>query len=106
MSNEAAAALAIIITGLLAAFWNWNVYVRRLPLSRFGLENVRRVLISESPARRHEILQRGWMTSHEWTEINRRHAQAITAELKRRSVNFEEELQRLDAEEASRKEER
>lgn len=84
MSDGAAAALALVVTGLLFAVWFWNERVRRVPLEEFGLDNVNRVLRFESDSRRKEILVRGWMTSYEWTELNKRQMQAIEAELKRR----------------------
>lgn len=93
MSTEGAAILGIIVTGLIGAVWYWNERVRRVPLEEFGLEDVNRVLRWEPDSKRREILARGWMTSHEWTELNRRQIDAINLELKRRSVADERESQ-------------
>ncbi|WP_374258782.1 hypothetical protein [Aquabacterium sp.] len=94
MSNEAAGAIALIITGLIAALWYWNECIRRVPLEDFGLDNVKRVLRWESDARRQEILVRGWMTSHDWTSMNRNQMAAIDAELKRRGGDQAHESKR------------
>lgn len=87
MSNEAAGALALIITGLIATAWYWNERVRRVPLEDFGMAAVKRVLRWETDEQRRVILERGWMTSHEWTSMNQRQAAMIDAELKRRGVD-------------------
>lgn len=86
MSTEAAAVLAIIVTALTGAVWYWNERVRRVPLEEFGLENVNRVLRWEPENRRRDILRRGWMTSHEWINLNRRQIEAINLELSRRGI--------------------
>ena len=93
MSTETAAILSIIVTGLIGGVWYWNERLRPVPLEEFGLEAVTRVLRWEPDSRRREILARGWMTSHEWTEMNRRHIAAINLELKRRGVADERESQ-------------
>jgi hypothetical protein len=86
MNNETASVLAIIVTGVLAGIWYWNERVRRVPLEEFGLEAVNRVLRWETDGRRAAILSRGWMTSHEWTEMNKRQLKAIEAEMERQGV--------------------
>lgn len=85
MSNADAGAIALIITGMIAAVWFWNERVRRVQLEVFGLEAVKQVLRWEPENRRREILARGWMTSHEWTSMNRRQAAMFDVELQRRA---------------------
>jgi acyl carrier protein phosphodiesterase len=86
MDRETAAALAIFAIFVFLAIWNWNERARRIPLEEFGLDAVKRVLRWESDRKRREILVRGWMTRHEWTQLNKRQLQAIQDELKRRGV--------------------
>jgi len=86
MNTESAAILSGIVTCLMGVVWYWNERVRRVPLDEFGLEAVNRVLRFEPDSKRREILARGWMTSHEWTELNRRQIDAINLELKRRGM--------------------
>ena len=86
MNNETASVLAIIVTGVLTGIWYWNERVRRVPLEEFGLEAVNRVLRWEADGRRAAILSRGWMTSYEWTEMNKRQLKTIEAEMDRRGV--------------------
>jgi hypothetical protein len=84
MSNEAAAALAILVTCVLAAVKYWNEYLRRIPIEEFGLDAVHRALRWESDYRRNEILSRGWMTSREWTLMIQRQLDDIDSQLDRR----------------------
>lgn len=93
MSTEAAAILAIIVTGLIGGVWYWNERVRRASLEELGLKPVDRVLHWELDSRRRVILVRGWITSHEWTELNRRQIDAINSELTRRGDADERESQ-------------
>jgi hypothetical protein len=90
MGDYEAAALAFLVTLILAAIWYWDEYFRRYPLDSFGLKAVQRVLHFESPVVREEILSRGWMTRHEWVTMNRRQDQAIKDELRRRGIDPDE----------------
>ena len=80
MNSEAVVIITFILTGLMMGGWYWNERVRRLPLEKFGLESVKRVLRWEPDCTRREILTRGWMTSHEWTQMNLRQINAINLE--------------------------
>ena len=54
------------------------------PLTRFGVQDVQRVLRFEPEDRRAAILQRGTLTRWQWQLMLWRQSQAIDAELKRR----------------------
>jgi len=84
MTIEMAAGLAILVTAVIAGIWYWNERVRRVPLAEFGMDDVARVLKWEPEAVRRSILDRGWMTSQEWMNMNERQAHAIDEELRRR----------------------
>lgn len=75
-------AAGIVVASM--AWWVWEDRVRRLPLSHFGLESLRRIGRFESASWRERVWQRGWLTSAEWRAINRRQLRAIEAELARR----------------------
>ena len=92
MDIEAVLALAIAITCFVAANW-YHERVRRVPLEVFGLDAVNRVLSWEPDSKRRLILARGWMTSHEWAEMNQRQLLAIESQLKRRGSDVEAEQQ-------------
>lgn len=85
------AALWAILGIAIAGIWYWNERFRRVPLAEFGMEAVERVLKWEPEARRKMILERGWLTSHEWMTMNRRQLAAIAAEMKRRGIQKDEQ---------------
>jgi hypothetical protein len=64
----------------------WNGWFRKIPLADFGIERVQRVLRFADPDYRETIWKRGWMTSHEWTVLNKVQIAQINAELKRRGL--------------------
>ncbi|WP_457805854.1 hypothetical protein [Stenotrophomonas maltophilia] len=93
MDRETAAALATIAIIVFVVIWYWNERARRIPIEEFGLDAVKRVLRLESDSQRRKILVRGWMTRHEWTQMNKRQREAIHAELKRRGVSDDRDSQ-------------
>lgn len=70
----------------IAGVWIWNGWFRKIPLADFGIERVQRVLRFAAPEYREKIWKRGWMTSDEWTALNKVQIAQINAELKRRGL--------------------
>ena len=93
MSSDSAALWAILGISAIAivGMGIWYERFRRVPLAEFGMEAVERVLKWEPEARRKMILERGWLTSHEWMTMNRRQLAAIAAEMKRRGIQKDEQ---------------
>lgn len=71
---------------VVAGMWVWNGWFRKIPLAEFGIERVQRVLRFEHPDYRDTVWKRGWMTSHEWTALNKKQIDEINAEMKRRGL--------------------
>lgn len=84
MSAFLLVALAVALAG--ACRMVWESRFRKVPLAEFGIESVQRVLRFEHQDYRETVWKRGWMTSHEWTVLNKKQIAEISAEIKRRGL--------------------
>lgn len=69
----------VIVLIIIVMLWGWSAALRRIALEDFGTENVGRVLMLESAAYRAQVLERGWLTNKEWTDLQKKHAAALAA---------------------------
>ena len=77
----------ILLVGLSMAFWIiWGDYFKKMPLSYYGLDVVKKVIKYEPVEYQEMVLKRGLMTRREWVNLNEKQIKEITAELKRRGV--------------------
>lgn len=67
----------IIVVVISVMLWGWSTVLRRIPLNDYGMDNVERVLKRESDEYRTRVLNRGWMTQKEWTQLLKKHPSAL-----------------------------
>lgn len=75
-------AVAAVPVALAMLYLLWQVFLRRLPIHRFGTHDVIEALKWEPLAEQQRISARGSLTRFGWFLLRRRHLQRLATELR------------------------